>query len=119
MTNSTAILPTRLILALERLGSDISIARRRRRMTIQDACARTGVSVKTYRRIEAGEPTVSMMGYAIVLDVLGMSDRIARLAAPDQDLIGQAADIEHLPRRIVHSGKREADDDASDHSPSW
>lgn len=119
MTSSADILPTRLVLALEKLGGDISIARRRRRMTIQDICARTNLSVKTYRRIEAGEPTVSMMGYAIVLDILGMGDRVGALAAPDTDLVGHAADIERLPRRVVHSRKTEDRDDAADSGSSW
>lgn len=46
--------------ALERLGSSISLARRRRRWSQQAMAEQIGASVSTVRRLEDGEP-----GFAI------------------------------------------------------
>ena len=57
---------------LRNLGHGIQLARRRRRIRQRDMAARMGVSVSTLRALEAGEPGVSMGGFAMALLTLGI-----------------------------------------------
>ncbi len=94
----TAInLPIPAIKALHKLGKDINDARRRRRITIELMAERVGVSRATIGKIEKGDPTTSMGGYASALFVLGMIDRLNDLVDVAHDLIGRRLEDETLP----------------------
>lgn len=93
--------------ALCKMGSEIRDARRRRRVTIKLMAERAGVSEKTIGKIERGDPTTSMGGYASTLFVLGMTNRLADVADPSHDLTGRELDEEKLPQRVrLPSDKR-------------
>lgn len=58
--------------ALKLLGSQIRLARTRRRMTVEELAERVGVSAPTVRQIERGGPTVGagvMFEAAVILGV--------------------------------------------------
>ena len=55
---------------------------------------------QTIARIERGDPRAAMGTWATVLFVLGLSNRLADLAAPAADELGLALDAERLPTRI-------------------
>lgn len=84
-----------------KLGTDLSIARRRRRLPMELVAERALITRKTLSRVEKGDPAVSLGIYATVLFVLGLSDRLSELADPAQDAVGLALEEEHLPKRIV------------------
>ena len=93
-------LPIPAIKALIKVGKDINDARRRRRITIELMAERAGVSPATIRKIEKGDSTTSIGGYASVLFVLGMTDRLSDLVDAVHDLTGRQLDEEKLPRRV-------------------
>ena len=93
-------LPGKLGHALTRLGFDIQVARKKRGLTIAMMAERTGVAAPTYRRIERGEPSVSLGAIAMALFVLGFSERIKDLADPGTDDQGLALDAARLPQRV-------------------
>ena len=93
-------LPAPVRRALAKLGADLSIARRRRRISTQSMAERVFTSRATITRLEKGDPSVSMAAYAAALFVLGLTDRLADLADPAHDAIGLDLDAEQLPRRI-------------------
>lgn len=93
-------LPIPVIKALRKLGNDINDARRRRRIPIQLMAERADLSRTTIGKIEKGNPVVSIGGYASVLFVLGMSDRLNDLVDATHDLIGRRLEEEKLPQRI-------------------
>ena len=93
-------LPIPAIRALHKVGSEISDARRRRRITIKLMAERAGVSRATIGKIERGDPTTSIGGYASVLFVLGMTARLADLVDPALDLTGRQLEEERLPQRV-------------------
>lgn len=93
-------LPIPVIKALRKVGKDISDARRRRRVTIQLMAERAGVSRATIGKIEKGDPTTSMGGYASVLFVLGLTDQLNKLVDAAYDLTGRRLDEEKLPQRV-------------------
>ena len=93
-------LPIPVQKALRKLGQDISVARRRRRIPTSLMAERTGISRATLVKIEKGEPTVSLGGYASVLFVLGLTDRLQDLADITHDLTGRELAEEALPKRV-------------------
>ena len=99
-SRSQQALPGGLRRALNKLGHDISAARRRRRLPVAMMAERAFISRNTLARIEKGDAGVSMGIYASVLFVLGMTARLADLADAASDPIGLTLEEERLPRRI-------------------
>jgi transcriptional regulator with XRE-family HTH domain len=97
-------LPTKR--ALRKLGTDISDARRRRRIPVALMAERAGIGRMTLFRIERGEPAVSMGAYARVLFVLGLNERLDELADVRYDVTGLALANEQLPKRIHHGSRK-------------
>lgn len=93
-------LPIPVRRALNKLGADISAARRRRGITMALMAERAFTTRPTLIKIERGDPSVSLGIYASVLFVLDMTDRLANLVDPAQDPLGMALDEERLPKRI-------------------
>lgn len=93
-------LPLPAYMALRKLGKDLSAARRRRRITIKLMAERANVSRATISKIEKGDPTTSIGGYAAVLFVLGMTERLGDVVDTTHDLTGQQLDEERLPQRV-------------------
>lgn len=94
------ILPSKLRRGLKKFGADISIARRKRRLTVAMMAERVGVAESTYLRAEHGDPKVGFGVYAMVLFVLGFGDAITDLIDPRKDDQGLLLDVERVPRRI-------------------
>ena len=99
-------LPLPVERALAQLGRDICIARRRRNLTSALVAERAFVSRNTITRVERGEAGVSLGIFASVLFVLGMTDRLARLADPAADRLGMDLAAEQLPKRIRGAAKK-------------
>ncbi len=99
-SRSKQALPLGVRRALQKLGMDVSSARRRRRISVALMAERAFISRTTLARVEKGDPGVSMGIYASVLFVLGMADRLADLADAARDPVGLSLEEERLPRRI-------------------
>jgi hypothetical protein len=102
----SGMLPIPVTRALRKLGHDIRDARRRRRIPAEIAAARASISRTTLVKIEKGEPGVAIGSYAIVLLVLGLTDRLADLADPRDDAVGLQLEEERLPQRISRPRKQ-------------
>ena len=96
----TGHFPTPTLRALRKLGQDINDARRRRRITMKLMAERAALSRATVGKIERGDPSASMGAYAVVLFVLGMSDRLQNIADSAHDLTGRQLEEERLPLRV-------------------
>lgn len=99
-------LPLPVKRALAKLGPDIRSARVRRRITTTTMAERAFVTRMTLRKVERGDPGVSLGIYATVLFVLGLTQRLADLADPHSDEVGLQLEEERLPKRIRHAGTR-------------
>ena len=97
--NST--LPRTARQALKKLGENIRVARKKRRISTVSMAERAFVSRSTYTKVEKGDPTVSIGAYASVLAILGMADGIGQLAERTLDTIGLDIEEDRLPKRIV------------------
>lgn len=100
MPRTSPLLPLQLRRTLRQVGSDLRDARRRRRLPTAVVAERAQISLPTLRRVERGDASVGFGTYAIVMWVLGMSGRLAQLAAAETDLLGLELEEERLPRRI-------------------
>lgn len=90
--------------ALRRLGRDLAIARRKRRISTADMASRLFVSRGTLWRLERGDPGVAMGTLATAAFILQLHDRLAGVATPDRDALGLEIDASALPRRIRRRG---------------
>ena len=70
-------------LVLEKMGENIKIARKRRKLTTTQVAERAAISRSTLYLIESGNPSVAMGAYFNVLRVLGLQDDFLKLAADD------------------------------------
>ena len=100
-SQATSTLPRSARKALAKLGEDITVARKKRRISTVSMAERAFVSRSTYNKIEKGDPTVSFGAYATVLAILSMADGIGQLADRSRDTIGLDIDEERLPQRIM------------------
>jgi transcriptional regulator with XRE-family HTH domain len=73
--------------ALKKLGQDLRDARKRRRIPMQLAAERAGISRATLSKIEKGDDGVSLGAYSKILFVLGMIERLIELADPTFDVL--------------------------------
>lgn len=93
-------LPIPVRRALRKLGQDISDSRRRRRIPLNLMAERANLSRSTVSKIEKGDPSVSLGGYATVLFVLGLAEHLSNLADANSDTVGRMLEEENLPKRI-------------------
>lgn len=99
-SRSKTALPSSVRRALKKLGADISVARRRRKISTVLMAERAFISRNTLAKAEDGDPGVSLGVYASILFVLGLTDRLANLADPAHDPLGQSLEEDNLPKRI-------------------
>ena len=93
-------LPLPVERALRKLGSDIELARRRRRISQASLAERMGASVSTVRRMEKGDMRVPIHFFARALHVFGEVQALANLLDTAHDDIGLTLMDEQLPQRV-------------------
>lgn len=68
---------------MERLGENIKLARKRRKLTTLQVSERADINRSTLYQIEKGSPSVAIGAYFNVLRTLGLQDDFLKLAADD------------------------------------
>lgn len=86
--------------AISRLGQDIKIARKKRRISQRDFAAKMGVSLSTVQRLESGDPGISTGVLAMAFIALGNLRRFTEVLDVASDDIGLVRDQSELPKRI-------------------
>ena len=82
--------------AILKLGSDISLARRRRHITQASLAERMGASISTVQRMEKGDARIPIHFFARALHVFGEIQALEHLL----DEIGLTLMDENLPKRV-------------------
>ena len=98
-SQAQAALPLTVRKTLKKLGHDVAIARKRRRLTMSVVAERAFISRNTMTRVEHGDAGVSLGIYATVLFVLGLAERLGDIADPLSDSLGMSLENERLPKR--------------------
>ena len=99
-TLATHTLPRAARQALTKLGEDITVARKKRRISTVSMAERAFISRGTLHKVERGDPSVSMGIYATVLSILGLADGLGQVADRRNDPLGLDIDEDRLPKRI-------------------
>jgi hypothetical protein len=99
-SRASEALPLPVKRALRKLGKDIRAARRRRGIPTQLMAERAFTRRVTLRKVDLGDPTVSLGIYATVLFILGLTDRLTDIADARNDQLGIDLADERLPQRI-------------------
>ena len=94
--------------ALNQLGQDLSLARRRREISMQSMADRVGVSVKTVQRLEKGDVTVAVGTVARMMFILGELDKLAHLLDTARDDLGLQLMNQAVRKRIRSSKARKS-----------
>lgn len=97
-------LPPSTIAVLQKLGADLAVARLRRRESLRTWAQRLGVTVATLRRLEAGDPTVSIGILATGLWLICRDGELGQLAAPEHDRGALELDV----RKAIELGRARA-----------
>ena len=84
---------------LREIGQAIKAARLRRRQPAADLASRVGVSLPTLRKLENGDPTVSLGVFAKAAWVLGLLPAIRHAVSPENDRLAAAIETGRLPSR--------------------
>jgi transcriptional regulator with XRE-family HTH domain len=98
VSRSYGALPAIAVDQLQKLGRDLAVARKRRRLSMRDMAERMMVNLKTVQRLEKGDPTVGIGMLLTALWILGLHRRLGDLVAPESDTTGLKEDIKNLPR---------------------
>ena len=96
--------PLPLTRAFRKFGTDIKDARRRRRISVSVMAERASISRVTLNKIEKGDPGVSFGSYAMVLFILGLTERLSDLIDVKHDEVGLELAEKELPKRIRKAG---------------
>ena len=103
MSRAAPSLLPRLTRLLETVGSNLKLARLRRKYSAEMVAQRAGVSRKTVYRAELGDPAVALGIYARIMQALGLEQDLATLAA--DDLLGRKLQDAALPTQRRSSRK--------------
>jgi len=96
----TTIMPATVRRSLLHFGADLSLARRKRRLTGQMMAERIGVSKATYQKMEKGDARTALGAYAMALFVLGFGEIFDDLIDQRNDETGLLLDAERVPKRV-------------------
>ena len=99
-TQATSTLPGPARQALIKLGEDIAVARKKRRISTVSMAERAFISRGTLYKVEKGDPSVSMGVYATVLSILGLIEGLGIVADRGTDTLGLDIDEDRLPKKI-------------------
>lgn len=78
-------MPPAVLAQLREFGENLAVARKRRMESRKAWAVRIGVSEPTLMRMERGDPGVAFGSYASALWLIGRSQAIPELAAPQHD----------------------------------
>lgn len=87
------------------MGRNIRAARQARGWTMAATAERSLISLATYKKIEAGDPSVAFGFWLQTLFQLGLMDQVSQATAPHTDKLGEVLRAEQSPQRVRAPGK--------------
>lgn len=94
-------MPPIVLAQLRQLGENLAIARKRRLEPRKVWATRIGITEPTLARMEQGDPTVSFGAYATALWLIGRSQALPDLAAPEHDRGALESEVRAAQTRSV------------------
>ncbi|MFL1012561.1 helix-turn-helix domain-containing protein [Flavisericum labens] len=84
MNSKKAIILPKYQKIFDGVGENIKLARKRRKLTMEQVSERAGIHRATLHRIEKGDPTVAIGIYFNVLKVLNLEGDFSKIAQDDE-----------------------------------
>lgn len=84
MSQKKQVIFPKHLTVLEKMGENIKLARKRRKLTTIQVAERADIVRTTLYQIEKGSPSVALGAYFNVLRVLGLQNDFLKLAADDE-----------------------------------
>jgi transcriptional regulator with XRE-family HTH domain len=92
--------PAKTRIAAERIGEHTLTWRKLHGLTAEQVCQRAGISRPTLRKVETGDPTVTVETFLNVLRALGRLDSLVDALDPYETEFGRARADQLLPERV-------------------
>lgn len=92
--------PPKISRAAVLIGEHVVTWRKLHGLTADQVCQRAGISRPTLRKVETGDPTVSLESFLNVLRALGQLDTVTGALDPYETDFGRARADQHLPKRV-------------------
>ncbi|MCW3783569.1 helix-turn-helix transcriptional regulator [Defluviimonas salinarum] len=92
--------PDALVPLLRRMGEDLAVARKARRLTQDDLASRMNVARKTVINMEKGDPRVSFGAYAVAGWIMGLEQNLLSAFDPGNDPVFQREARLAQPKRV-------------------
>jgi transcriptional regulator with XRE-family HTH domain len=89
--------------AVAKLGENLRVARKRRGLRIVDLAQAAQCSQDTLRRLESGDPGVSLGVLARVMEAIGCAQELALMLDAARDADGLKTEVQRLPQRVRRS----------------
>ena len=100
-STSLDTMPASVLAQMRVLGENLAIARKRRLEPRKTWAQRIGVTEPTLARMERGDPSVALGTYATALWLMGRSQALAELAAPEHDMGALESEVRAAQTRSV------------------
>jgi transcriptional regulator with XRE-family HTH domain len=97
---TTGLLSEATRTALVQLGARLKLARQRRREPLHLVAERLATTAATLRRLERGDPSLSVALYVAAMALFGFESQLFDLADPEQDVLGKRLDAQRQPQRV-------------------
>ena len=88
-------------LEIKRLGQNIQIARKRRKLNVSELALRSDVSRQTIMRVENGDPSVGISKVFNILQALGLLKGLSEIIDPELDRSQAIKEIKDLRESVV------------------
>jgi len=85
-----------------RIGERLTMARKRRRLTLRELASKAGISYDTARAVEAGNLQTGLGAYLAMLWAMGLESEMQAFADPERDEEGKQLELTRLPQRVRH-----------------
>lgn len=92
--------PAKTRLAASHIGEYVVAWRKLQDLTAEQVCQRAAISRPTLRKIESGDPTVTLETFLNVLRALGRLDAVVDALDPYETELGRARADQALPERV-------------------
>lgn len=92
--------PAKTRRAADQIGQHVLAWRKLQGLTADQVCQRAGISRPTLRKVETGDPTVTVETFLNVLRALGRLDSVVDVLDPYESDLGRARADMLLPQRV-------------------
>ncbi|MCW2833257.1 MAG: putative Transcriptional regulator, helix-turn-helix XRE-family [Nocardioides sp.] len=92
--------PAKTRRAATQIGGYVLTWRKLQGLTAEQVCQRAGISRPTLRKVETGDPTVTLETFLNVLRALGRLDTVVDVLDPYESELGRARADTLLPERV-------------------